>query len=298
MTEHPPRFAGLDERALPRLAGFIRGIGSVAGAVVGPKSPAGRVVGPWLRREPVIVVAVASVVFAAVLIAVTGGDDQGAVRPTTQSVGPAVPATHRLGPAPGAQVPSYLAAAAGRRDSLQTLGSSEQVDALVDLTGYLSPLAVDALIAGTPGVQVVRGFARVPPPAEAKVHVLITSARTNLATELAAAQAAASQIADHYKSELAQSLKHPSAQLQDEVDTAAAQASDAAIDAAGLGSDCGCVFALLVSGPVSSIEQLAGSAAVRVLDPAPIDVSIESLLVVPLEPQDTTTVSELAYAGD
>mgnify|MGYP001548382194 FL=1 len=84
MTERPPRLAGLDERALPKVAGFLRGIGAAAGAVVGPKSVAGRVVGPWLRREPVIVVAVASVVFAAVLIAVTGGDDQGAVRPTTQ----------------------------------------------------------------------------------------------------------------------------------------------------------------------------------------------------------------------
>jgi hypothetical protein len=296
--ERPPRFAELDERALPKVAGVLRGIGSAASSVVGPRSVLGRVVGPWIRREPVIAISLLSVVLAAVLIATTGGDDHGAVRPSTQSVGPVLPSADRLGPAPGASVPSYLAAAAGRRDGLQSLGASEHVDALVDLTAYISPLAIDTLLAAMPDVSVLRGFARVPPPVEARVHVLVTSSRANLATELATAQAAASQIADHYKDEISQSLASPSTQLSDEIDAGAATAAAARVDASGLGSDCGCVFALIVSGPVSELEQLAGAASVRVLDPAPIGTSIESLMVVPLEPQDTKKVSELAYAGD
>jgi hypothetical protein len=145
---------------------------------------------------------------------------------------------------------------------------------------------------------VLRGFARVPPPVDALVHVLVTSVDANLSTELASAQAAASQIAEHYKSEITQSLASPSTELNDEIDAGAAAAADARVDAAGLSSDCGCVFALIVSGPVSELQELAGAASVRVLDPAPVDTSIESLMVVPLEPQDTKTASELAYAGD
>jgi hypothetical protein len=290
--------AGLDDRTLPKVAGLLRGIGSVTGAVVGPRGPLGRRVAPWIRREPVIVVAAVSVAFAAVLIAVTGGDNQGAVRPSTQSVGPVLPATQRLGPAPGASVSSYLSAATGRRDALRSLGASQQLEALVDLTGYISPLAVDTLLASTPEVSVVQGYARVPPPAQAKIHVLLTSAGTNLATELAAAQAAATQVAARYRSEVAQAQKDPSTQLQQAIDAGAAQAADARIDSLGLGSDCGCVFALVVSGPVSELQQLAGAAAVRVLDPAPVDASLQSLMVVPLEPQDTESVPPLAYAGD
>jgi hypothetical protein len=298
ISERPPRFVHLDERALPMVAGLLRGIGSAAGAVVGPRSVVGRLVGPWIRREPVIVISVLSIAFAAVLIAVTGGDDQSAVRPTTEAVGPGLPTAHRLGPAPGATVASYLAAATDRRDGLQSLGASERIEALVDLTAYISPLAIDTLLASTPDVSVLRGFARVPPPVDAKVHVLVTSSQANLATGLATAQAAASQIADHYKSEISESLQNPTTQLQGEIDASAAEAADARVDASGLSSDCGCVFALIVSGPVSQIQQLAGAAAVRVLDPAPVDASVESLMVVPLEPQDTKKVSELAYAGD
>lgn len=289
----------LDDRAVPRLAAVLRGIGSAAGAVAGRNSVVGRAVGPWIRREPVIVISLLSVAFAAVLISVTGGDAKDAVRPPPHSAaGPVLPSVQRLGPAAGTSVASYLAAATNHRDRLASLGSAERVDALVDLTAYLSPLAVDTLLASTPDVTVLRGFARVPPPVDAKVHVLVTSARANLATDLASAQSAASAIAKHYKSEITQSLASPSTQLSEEIDAAAAEAAEARVDASGLSSDCGCVFALIVSGPVSEIEQLAGAAAVRVLDPAPVGVSIESLTVVPLEPQDTKTVSELAYAGD
>jgi hypothetical protein len=298
MPERPPRFAGLDERALPKVAGLLRGIGTTVGALIGRDSRVGRVIGRWLRREPVIVVAVVSVVFATLLIVVTGGDDQSAVRPTTQSVGPVLPVTDRLGPAPGATVASYLAAAASRRDGLESLGASQQVDALVDLTGYISPLAVGTLLAATPGVSVLRAFARVPPPVDAKVHVLVTSSQSNLVAELAAAQNAASQVAARYQSELAAEQHNPTPQLQAAIEAGAAQAADARVDASGLGSDCGCVFALVVSGPVSQLEQLAGAAAVRVLDPAPLETAIESLTVVPLQPQDTKRVSQLAYAGD
>ena len=50
--------------------------------------------------------------------------------------------------------------------------------------------------------------------------------------------------------------------------------------------------------PVSQLEQLAEAAAVRVLDPGPVAASLNTLMVVPLEPQVTTTVPALDFAGE
>jgi hypothetical protein len=58
------------------------------------------------------------------------------------------------------------------------------------------------------------------------------------------------------------------------------------------------VFSLVVSGPVSQLEQLAEAAAVRVVDPAPATAPLQSLMIVPLEPQVTTTVPALDFAGE
>jgi microcompartment protein CcmL/EutN len=86
--------------------------------------------------------------------------------------------------------------------------------------------------------------------------------------------------------------------LQARIQAGAAQAAQARVDATGLSPSCGCVFALVVSGPVAQLQQLAHHAGVRILDPAPVGASLSSLMIVPLEPQVTDLVPALSFAGD
>lgn len=297
-ARRPGGLSGLDARILPVLAAALRGLGAAGRTVLGSGNPVGRRVNRWVRREPVIVVALLSVVVAGVLIAVTGGDQQSAVRPPRAVTGPVLPDPQRLGPAPGATVKAYLSQAARRAKALQGLGSAQRLEAVVDFSSYLSPLAIDELLAAAPDVDVLRGYARVPPPAHALIHVLITNTKADLVTALAAAQQSAQVIATHYRHEVDRSARHPTTQLQEQLQAGAAQAAQAKVDAKGLGTDCGCVFALVVDGPVGQLEHLAQAAAVRVLDPAPADASLESLMVVPLEPQVTSTIPPVEFAGD
>jgi hypothetical protein len=149
--------AGLDDRFLPLLADVMRGVGRATRRAVGPDGALGRRIAPWVRREPVISVALACVVAAAVLIAVTGGDDKGAV-PAPSHVGPRLTVGRLLGPATGASVSTYESQASRRRDALDQLASSQRLDAVVDFDGYLTPLAVSQILAGTPGISIVRAL--------------------------------------------------------------------------------------------------------------------------------------------
>jgi hypothetical protein len=289
--------ADLDDRALPKLAAALRQIGRVARAVAGPEGGIGRRVAPWIRREPVIAIAVIFAVFAALLIVVTGGDDKGSVRPPTH-VGPRLRAGQPLGPVTGATVSSYQAQASTRRAALSQLAGSQQLSAVVDLDRYSSPQAIEQMLSGTPGIRVLRGFARVPPPQQADVHVLLTSADTGLSTALTLAQQAAGEIALHYERLLSRSITSPSTDLQAKVEAGADRAAAARIDANGLGPTCECVFSLVVAGPVAQLEQLSRQAAVRILDPAPVAATLNSLMIVPVEPQITDVVKPIAFAGE
>jgi hypothetical protein len=294
--ERAAALADLDDRALPALARVLRGVARVIRAVFGPQGVLGRRVAPLVRRDPVIAIALASVVVAAILIAVTGGDNKGASRPPSH-VGPRLTG-HLLGPVTGSSVSSYESVAARRRDALQQLAGSQQINAVVDLNRYLSPQAIEEMLRDTPGIRVARGFARVPPPQEADVHVLITAADTSLATALTSAQVAASQVALHYERQLSRSITNPSTALQEKVQAGADRAAAARIDANGLGPTCGCVFALVVVGPVAQLERLSHQAEVRILDPAPVGATLNSLMVVPLQPQVSGTVKALTFAGE
>lgn len=289
--------ADLDARALPAVANVLRGAGRATRAVAGPDGTIGRWVVPWVRREPVIAVAIVAVAFAAILLAVTGGDNRSAVRPPSH-LGPRLSSGQGLGPTTGGSVSSYESAASHRLDSLGQLASSQQLNAVVDLSDYLTPQAVGELLGKTPGVTVRRGFARVPPPQNADVHVLLTSAQADLSAGLEAAAQHAGQIALRYERELSRSITHPSAQLSARVGAEAPQAAQARVDAMGLGPSCACMFSLVVTGPVGQLQELAKQAAVRILDPAPVGATLSSLLIVPLEPQVTGTVPALSFAGD
>lgn len=287
----------LDDRALPKVAGALREISRITRVVAGPDGVVGRRVAPWIRREPVIAIAVIFAVLAGLLIVVTGGDDKGSVRPPTH-VGPRLAAGQPLGPVTGATVSSYQSQASHRRASLSQLAGSQQLNAVVDLDAYTSAQAIEQMLADTPGIRVLRGFARVPPPQQANVHVLLTSADAGLSTALTVAQQAAGQVALHYERLLSRSITSPSTELQAKVEAGADRAAAARIDANGLGPTCACVFSLVVAGPVAQLEQLSHNAAVRILDPAPVGATLNSLMIVPLEPEVTETVKPLSFAGE
>lgn len=295
--ERAAALADLDDRALPVVAGVLRQLGRATAATVGPEGVLGRRIAPLVRREPVIAIALVCVAFAAILIAVTGGDDKGAVRPPGH-VGPRLAAGHPLGPVAGSSVSTYESQASHRRAALNQLAGSQQLNAVVDFDDYATAQSIEQMLSSTPGIRVLRGFARVAPPQQAGVHVLLTSADAGLSTALTLAQQSAGEVALHYERLLSKSITNPSTALQARVEATADRAAAARIDANGLGPTCGCVFALVVAGPVAQLEQLGHQAAVRILDPAPVGATLSSLMVVPLEPQITEIVKPLTFAGE
>ena len=80
--------AGVDQRAVPVIAAALRRIGAWVRAVVGPDGWVGRWFAPWVRRDPVMVIALLSVVVAAVLLAVTGGNSHRAHSAAPTATGP------------------------------------------------------------------------------------------------------------------------------------------------------------------------------------------------------------------
>jgi hypothetical protein len=239
------------------------------------------------------------VVAAAVLLTATGGDRHRAVAPVSTTPAPATTLPgDQLGPTVGQPVSAYLTVAKQRLTSIEATPTTSPVTAVVDLTGYLTPAALDAELSGLIGVQVIRVFAQVAPPAAGAIHTVTLTAGGDLAADLDALRAQAHTFVVNYRKRVAVSAADPSTANQAVVSAYADEARQAKIDAAGLGASSGCVFALVVTGPVSELEQLAVGPDVRVLDPAPATVPRDSLMIVPLEPQTIATVVPLEFAGD
>lgn len=293
--------AQVDDRAVPALGRGLRGIGRAgrgAGAALGRATgPAGRWVRGFAGRQPTVLAALALVAAAAILWVATGGNHPKSLRPLPAAVLPP-PAGGALGPDVGVSVDSYLAAAAQRRQQIVALPPDQQLGAVVDLNGYLSPTAISSLLAAEPNVAIESGYARVAPPQNADVHVLTVGVGGDLAAQLAQDQHTARRLLSRYALAVEARAAHPlNRRVRDLVATLDPQVPAARIDAKGLGPDCGCVFALVVTGPVGELERIAGLTDVRVLDPAPPGSSIDNLRIVPLEPQVTDVVEPLQFAG-
>jgi hypothetical protein len=290
--------ARLDDHAVPALAAGLRTLGRAGRRLAGATGPAGRWLSGFSRRQPTIVVAAVSVVVAAVLLGITGGDRTRAVRPVASSVVPPL-TSDALGPTPGMTVAAYLQQAGLRRQQLAALPPGQRLAAVVDLTGYLTPQAVATELSAQPQVQVLRAFARVAPPANAPLHVLTLGVGGTVSQQLATDRDAARQVLSRFRLALAASAAHPaSARLRQLIAAEQPQVPAARVDARSLGPACGCIFALLVAGPAAQLQQVAGLTDVRVLDPAPPSSSAARLMVVPLEPQVTGVVEPLQFAGD
>jgi hypothetical protein len=243
--------------------------------------------------------AVVIVAAAAVLLYTTGGDRHHAVPPARPSATPTpLLPDDVLGPTVGQPVSTYLAVAQQRLKAMAAAGTPQPVTAVVDLTGYLTPAALDAQLNGLTGVQVIRAFAQVAPPAAGDIHTVTLTTGSDLAADLDALRAQAHTLVVNYRKRVAIATSDPSAANEAVVTAYADEARQAKIDLAGIGAASGCVFALVVTGPASQLQRLAAQPDVRVLDPAPASVSRDSLMIVPLEPQTIGTVPPLEFAGD
>jgi hypothetical protein len=292
------RLGRLDERVVPALGRALRGTRRVTVASVELTGPPGRFVGRALRRYPVAIAAVALIAVAALLIVWTGGDQQSAVRPKPSSIVPPLTG-QQLGPVAGTSVSAYLDAAALRSQQLSSLPANQQVIAVVDFNGYLSPLAVPTVLGRQNRfVRIVRGFAQVPPPANGPIHVLSTNSSADLSSQLAAARSAAETVLAQYRLAFRLYARHPTAQREAAVSALSSRAGPARVDVRGLSPTCGCIFSVVVTGPASAMDQIANLPDVRVLDPAPPSSSLQQLAVVPLEPQASDVVPPLEFAGE
>jgi hypothetical protein len=288
----------LDQRLVPRLGGALRRIGGAGRRTTESTGAPGQVVGRLVRREPVITAAVVVVAAAAVLLAATGGDLHRAVKPTsTVASSPPLP-NDVLGPTAGQPVAGYLATAQSRLKAMTAGGSAGQVTAVVDLSGYLTAAALGAQLDGLTGVQLIRAFARVAPPADGDIHTITVIANRDLAVDLDEVQAEARTVVANYRKRVAIAAADPSAANKAVVSAYAGEARQAKVDASGIGAGAGCVFAMVVTAAPDQLERLATSPDVRVLDPAPSSVPQQALMIVPLEPQTIGTVPPLEFAGD
>ena len=288
----------LDERVVPALGRALRGTGRAAVGSAALTGSPGRFLGRVMRRYPVVIAAVALIAVAVVLITWTGGDQQSAVRPRASNIVPPL-SGQQLGPVAGTPVASYLDAAALRSQQLSSLPANQSVTAVVDFNGYLSPVAVAAVLGRQNRfVRIVRGFAQVPPPANGPIHVLSTTSSADLAGQLAAARSSAATVLAQYQLAFRIYARHPTAAREAAVSALSGRAGPARVDARGLSPTCGCIFAIVITGPATALDQISNLPDVRVLDPAPASSSLQTLAVVPLEPDASGVVPPLEFAGE
>jgi hypothetical protein len=295
------RLARIDARVMPALARAVRAAGRGVAAAARLAGPPGRWAARWSRRNPTIAFAIVAVLAAAGLIVTTGGDTHHAVAPAPPAPSVVLPG-NTLGPAQGQLVSAYLAEAAQRRSDLDTSRAAE-VTAVVDLNSYLNASAAQQLLDNLPDVTVVLVYARAAPPAAGRIHALSIPAGSDMGAVLDALATQARQFLALYHRYERQNQVAPSQRIATQIAANADRAAQAQVDSVGVGSSVACVFAMEVSGPPSELRSLSQRPDVRVLDPAPSNVPVSRLMIVPLEPQvqvqDQAPVPDFAqsYSG-
>jgi hypothetical protein len=267
----------LDERVLPRLTlGLNRILGRSprAGGVDGA-GQADRARGRVLGTTAVL--GVVAVVGAAVYVS-------GDTPPTDSTVGDVV----RVGAVEGDQVGRYTDRAGAEVRALVSGGTAETY-ALVSLRGYATPGGVLPVLAD---VETVRVFVRLPLP-DVQTPLVSFGVRTP-AADIPAAMA---RIAAERETAAAQD-ERTAAGLSGgdpkERELKAFYTGSAALDraeAAAFRKGCACVYAVVVRATPVRLQQLAGRAGVRVVDPAPEVRRLDRTVFLPLLPEQTTVVA-------
>ncbi|MBV9487269.1 MAG: hypothetical protein JO246_14575 [Frankiaceae bacterium] len=281
-AERPGRLARIDDRLIPRFAGAIRATARAAGRVGRLTGPVGRGAARWGRRNPTIATALVAVVAAVVLIVITGGDTRHPIAPAPPVASVVLPG-NTLGPAQGQEVSTYLSEAEQRRSDLDA-SQAARVTAIVDLQSYLNASATEQLFTNLPDITVDQVYARSPQP-NGRVHAIPLSAGSDLSVVLTSVTTQARDFLTLFHRYVREERTSPSAAVFQQIQANRARAAQARLDVAGVGASVGCVFAVEVTGPPGELRSLSTQPDVRILDPAPSNVSVEDLMVVPLLPE-------------
>ncbi len=279
----------LDDRVLP---GIARGVRRVNGRVDRVRERV-RPVLEDVRTDPVEVArrrphaAVAGAVVLVLLLgvgaALSRSGQHSAPAPTSEHSRFAVVGPHR-----GQQVSDYRHAAAGRLAQLARTHPNTPVLAVVDLRRYLDPAGVRRLTAGLP---VLRAYVHVRlPQGDTPVHVVTLSGIDDLAGEVARTGRVSAQAAVGYGQLLAALGKPGDARQQELHDVYVTRRDTARAEAARLTPRCPCVFGLVVRATADRLQRLADSDQVRVVDPAPREVTLTGLAALALLPETTGAV--------
>ncbi|HEU0088589.1 MAG TPA: hypothetical protein VFQ77_13250 [Pseudonocardiaceae bacterium] len=188
---------------------------------------------------------------------------------------PPVAGVQRLGPESGELVADYLRRAAG---SLPAAGRPE-VWALVQLDGYLDPVAAAVLVQGSRLSGVVL---RVPLPGVQTALVFRDLPGQHPAAELVAAMRAAG--ADR-------------ARAATQAPPTSRAAAVAAVEAARLRASCACVLALLVRADGAALRELAARPGIRAVQAASPGTPRAGLAISPLLPEQRFVVGPVPDQG-
>lgn len=282
----------LDERLVPRLAGWLRG---ALDAVRSPHAAGSlqdalrRLDERYARRGPLAVVrdvpqiglAVAAAVFlaGAGVALVRGYDDRGAQ--TVQ----AVPA---LGPEVGTAVPDYVERVRERAVALSARAPDDVHVALVSLTRYLQPEEVGSLLEG---LEVRRAYLKVQSSDPSEV---LSADVQDLVADLRGLYATTAQRRAEDREEFITLSRSMSPTTPEETavrDLYELSARMAGREAQAYRTGCSCVFAAVVEAPASVLAALPALDGVRAVELAPAGTQLADLRVRPLPPEQTTTVT-------
>lgn len=281
----------LDDRLLPAAARFARRLLGRLRAAGAPGGRGHRLV-RTVRDQPMLAASAALVVLAAVLLLAVGETGGGG-----SSAAPAGPAgVPHLGPTPGQSVAGYVLQSSVDLGRNAAAAHGRPMYAVVDLRGYQTPAQASATFAG---VEVARVYLRVPAGAlPTQVHTIAVRGIADLAHELPAVAAVADGISKNYAA-LAAAEPRSTQSGRALERRYAALAHAAAADAAAFRrpGTCACVFAAVVHAGGAHLLALSRRPAVRVVDAAPADVSLDLLSVLPLQPEVTGTVPKAGQPG-
>jgi hypothetical protein len=258
----------IDRRLLPPLAG---GLGRLARS--GPAR--------HLRRpRPLTVAALASAAAVAAVGVWTAADqpsqDQGAAVPT------------RVGVVGGESIPGYVASSRSELAQLVAGGTADRAYALVTFEAYLPP---DQLAPTLAGVEVAQVHMRVPlPEGQTEIESIpVVRVPADVLGGMSAIADRKDREAANYES-LSAKLTGDGREERRLRAVYASGAQLAATEAAAYRSRCSCVYAAVVRGVPTVLEQVAGRAEVLAVDPAPEVHRLDEAVFVPPLPETTDAV--------
>jgi len=288
-----------DDRWLPRAARVVQSVAARTRRRAGRWTGRGTVVGDGMRGEPALAGSILVVAAAAVVLAAAGGpggpaDNDGGSSATPTTPGPV---TTVLGPAPGSSVATYLTRASFDLRRFGETSHGRSGYAVVDLTRYVPPAEAQALFTG---VDVIRAYVRAPATGlPTQVHAVPLQ---NTFAPLAAGMQASGRLAAataHTFGVLVSQIRAKSQQDRELRQRYQLQQRASAYEAAHLQrpAKCACVFAVVVHAPDTTLLRLATGEAVRAVDPAAVEVTLDALTVFPLEPEITGVVPKGGLFG-